>query len=109
MVLKLGNASNSGVNSMCKPARWMSPYLFMTIPFCMFLAVAAPAPASGPLTYADIKNSKATLPYGQEFMITGDTKDVQIGGNKLADLMSVQTVAGDYKASDSVQGTITPA
>jgi hypothetical protein len=64
---------------------------------------------SGTVAYVDLKSQKAALPYGQPFTITGDTKDVQLSGVALTELMKAQTVAGDYTTSDGNKGTITPS
>jgi len=74
-------------------------------------AKTAPAAktGSGSVAYADLKSHKVALPYGQPFTITGDTTEVQVGGNALKDVMQAQTVAGDYTTSDGNKGTIAPS
>ena len=69
----------------------------------------APTVAStqnGTVSYSDLKNHKVSLPYGQPFLVTGDTADVQLAGGPLKNLLATQTVSGDYTDSDGTNGTI---
>ena len=66
----------------------------------------AAASQSGSVAYTDLKNKKVSLPYGEPFTIAGDTKDVQLPGGALKDLMTVTSVSGDYADSDGTTGTI---
>ena len=69
----------------------------------------APTVAStqnGTVSYSDLKNHKVSLPYGQPFLVTGDTADVQLAGGPLKNLLATQTVSGNYTDSDGTKGTI---
>lgn len=73
---------------------------------------AKPAPTgNGNVAYTDLaaKPPKVALPYGTPFTITGDVKDVQLMGQKLSDLLKVQSVTGNYTTSDGLSGTIPSA
>src|SRR5580658_9859880 len=61
---------------------------------------------TGAVAYADLKAKKVAVPYGTPFTITGELKDVQFADKTLLDLLSVQTVSGDYTTSDGNKGTI---
>jgi hypothetical protein len=66
-------------------------------------------PKTGTVAYLDVKNKKVSLPYGEPFTITGDSKDVQLSGGSLTSLLTAQTVAGDYTTSDGNKGEIKPS
>jgi hypothetical protein len=68
---------------------------------------ACKSTVNGAIAYADLKSSKVSLPYGTPFVITGGIADVQLAGGALSTLIAPQTVAGDYNASDGVQGAVT--
>ncbi len=72
---------------------------------------AAPAPLTnnGTVAYTDLRDKKASLPYGEPFNITGATTEVQLAGGSLDSLLTAQTVSGDYTVSDGTKGSIPSA
>jgi hypothetical protein len=68
---------------------------------------ACKSTVNGAIAYTDLKSSKVSLPYGTPFVITGGVADVRLAGGALNTLITPQTVAGDYSASDGVQGAVT--
>ena len=72
-------------------------------------STAAPSANSGTVAYTDLRDKKASLPYGEPFTITGATAQVQLAGGSLDSLLAVQTVSGDYTTSDGTKAAISPA
>ncbi|SPE41409.1 exported hypothetical protein [Candidatus Sulfopaludibacter sp. SbA3] len=62
---------------------------------------------TGAISYTDLKSHKVSLPYGTPFAITGGTAEVQLAGGALSDLMTPQSVSGNYDTSDGGQAAIT--
>jgi hypothetical protein len=59
---------------------------------------------NGAIAYADLKSYKVSLPYGTPFSITGDVAQVKFGGTAVSNLISPQSVTGDYISSDGDRG-----
>ncbi len=68
-----------------------------------------PKTGAGTVAYPDLKSKKVSVPYGEPFTVTGDTKDVQLSGGALVDLMQAQSVAGNYSTGDGNKGDIPSA